>query len=119
MDKLDKLDQIILNAAERITIKSKSVTVNECNFITVEFGVRQEESALKSEPWSRLTQWMIMGLYSNNQKLAIHSIPETIDANEVADWLAEELVKNGKVVLLMKLLANGSYETVTLKSKEK
>lgn len=108
---MDLLDQIILKNARRVTVTSYSaIAGNPSNSIEVEFVTAQDASILSSGLWSRVSHWMLAHrVLQSGHLVAIDAIPNGIDADEVAQWLSEELVKQGYSVLLKKWVASGQY----------
>ena len=74
----------------------------------IDFAVSQDPTTLTQEPLSRLHQWMIGdGCWElfGYRSLRLDLIPESIDADEIASWLATELSNAGKNVLLKRWIA--------------
>jgi hypothetical protein len=109
---VDELDQIILRSANKIIVESLSVFSGHpsCNNVRIIFSIPQELSIIDEEPFSRLTNWTIgNGFWDNNRKLEITRIPETINADEIAHWLAK-----GKIVELKRWAAPSVFQNVEI-----
>jgi hypothetical protein len=112
---MDALDKIILSSYDKIVIKSLGIgSGNLSNSIQVIWGSPQELSVLKSPPFSRLSQWFFPGevLQNEGKLLHISYLPETVDANDIAIWLAKELSNQGKTVQLLKWVAPDTFQSV-------
>lgn len=111
---MDELDLIVLRNTNKVIIESISVFAgNNCgNVIRVQFTTKQDSNLLQELPWSRLTQWMISKNVDTN--LRIDNIPDTLDADEIATWLAKELKAKGKTVILKKWIAPSTFNTVVI-----
>jgi hypothetical protein len=113
---MDDLDRLIINSHNKIIIESLGIgTGNGFNSIHVDWSLSQDNDLLKNPPFNRVVQWcMHKSLFDANRKLRIDNIPETIDANEVALWLAKELKKEGKIVQLRVWVAPHTFKPVEI-----
>jgi hypothetical protein len=111
---VDELDRIILESHNKIVIESLSfASGSKFNTVRIEWSVPQDDAVLAEHPMNRLTQWAIEKRFHNpNRQFTLNLIPSTIDADEIALWLAKQFKAQGKQVQLSKWVAPMCFKKI-------